>query len=174
MSPREAELTRQLEQALQLHAALQRENQLLREKVNLLLRRVFGASSEKMDLAQLELLLSGSEPVEPAAESKTEAPKPKAPVQAPRKARLPRLPDNLPVVEEVIDPEPVKAAPAGPPHVCVQERVGEGSGDRPFAAHPARALSGHPGTAGAGGGSKVLRSRTAVSAGTDFGSALRH
>jgi transposase len=111
MSPREAELTRQLEQALQLNAALQRENQLLREKVNLLLRRVFGASSEKMDLAQLELLLSGTELVEPAAEPKAQAPKPKTQVQAPRKAKLPRLPDNLPVVEEVIDPEPVKAAP---------------------------------------------------------------
>lgn len=111
MSPREAELTQQLEQALQLNAALQRENGLLREKVNLLLRRVFGASSEKLDLGQLQLLLSGAELVEPAAEPKTEAAKPKAPVQAPRKAKLPRLPDNLPVVEEVIDPEPVKAAP---------------------------------------------------------------
>src|SRR4029077_13908491 len=111
MSPREAELTQQLEQALQLNAALQRENRLLREKVNLLLRRVFGASSEKMDLAQLQLLLSGAELVEPAAEPKTEAPQPKAPVQTPRKAKLPRLRDNLPSVEEIIDPEPVKAAP---------------------------------------------------------------
>jgi transposase len=111
MSPREAELTQQLEQALQAHALLQQENRLLREKVNLLLRRFFGASSEKMDLAQLQLLLSGTELVEPAAQPKPEAPKPKAPVQAPRKAKLPRLPDNLPVVEEVIDPEPVKAAP---------------------------------------------------------------
>jgi transposase len=111
MSPREAELTQQLEQALQLNTALQRENRLLREKVNLLLRRVFGASSEKMDLAQLQLLLSGTELVEPAAEPKTAAPKPKATVPAPRKAKVPRLPDNLPVVEEVIDPEPVKAAP---------------------------------------------------------------
>lgn len=111
MSPREAELTQQLEQALQLNAALQRENRLLREKVNLLLRRVFGASSEQMDLAQLQLLLSGSELVEPVVQPTTEVPQPKSPVQAPRKAKLPRLPDNLPVVEEVIDPEPVKAAP---------------------------------------------------------------
>jgi transposase len=111
MSPREAELTQQLEQALQAHAALQRENQLLREKINLLLRRVFGATSEKMDLAQLQLLLSGAELVEPAAEQKAQAPKPKAPLQAPRKAKLPRLPETLPLVEEIIDPEPVKAAP---------------------------------------------------------------
>jgi transposase len=111
MTPREAELTQQLEQALQLNAALQRENQLLREKVNLLLRRVFGTSSEKMDLAQLQLLLSGTELVQPAAEPKAETPQPRAQVQAPRKAKVPRLPDNLPLVEEIIDPEPVKAAP---------------------------------------------------------------
>src|SRR4051812_38972441 len=111
MSRREAELTQQLEQALQANAALQRENQLLREKVNLLLRRVFGTSSEKMDAAQLQLLLAGTELVELAVEQKSEAPKPKPQVQAPRKAKVPRLPQSLPVIEEVIDPEPVKAAP---------------------------------------------------------------
>ena len=111
MTTREAELTQQLAQSQQALAAALRENQLLREKVNLLLRRVFGASSEKMDAAQLELLLSGGGLVAPPTEQKAEAPKPKAQVQAPRKAKLPRLPQNLPVVEEVIDPEPVKAAP---------------------------------------------------------------
>lgn len=111
MSPREAELTQQLEQALQLIAALRRENQLLREKVHLLVRRVFGASSEKMDAAQLQLLLSGAELVEPAAEQRAETPPPKQQAPAPRKAKTPRLPETLPVVEEVIDPEPVKAAP---------------------------------------------------------------
>ena len=89
MTPREAELTRQLEQALQVNAALQRENQLLREKVNLLVRRVFGASSEKMDAAQLQLLLSGAELVEPAAEPKAEAPKPKPQVPAAAQAQDP-------------------------------------------------------------------------------------
>lgn len=111
MSPREAELSSQLEQALRLIASLQQENKLLHEKVNLLLRRVFGSSSEKLDAAQLQLLLSGLELMEPVAEQKNELPKPKAQTPAPRKAKTPRLPDNLPVVEEVIDPEPVKAAP---------------------------------------------------------------
>ena len=111
MTPREAELTRQLEQALQLNAALQHENQLLREKVNLLVRRVFGSSSEKMDAAQLQLLLSGAELVEPAAPPKAEVPPPKPQPVTPRKPKTPRLPETLPVVEEVIDPEPVKAAP---------------------------------------------------------------
>lgn len=111
MTARESELTRQLEQALRDSAALRRENQLLREKVNLLLRRVFGASSEKLDAAQLELLLSGGELVEPSPEQKAQAPQPKGPPRAAGQARVTRLPQNLPVVEEVIDPEPVKAAP---------------------------------------------------------------
>ncbi len=111
MTSREAELTRQLEQALQVNAVLQRENQLLRGKVNLLVRRVFGASSEKMDAAQLQLLLSGAELVEPATAQNADAPKAQPQAPAPRKPKTPRLPENLPVVEEVIDPEPVKAAP---------------------------------------------------------------
>jgi transposase len=111
MSPREAELTQQLEAALQVIASLRQENQLLREKVNLLVRRVFGSSSEKMDLAQLQLLLAGVELVAPAAEPQGEVPPAKAQNPAPRKPKTPRLPDNLPVVEEIVDPEPVKAAP---------------------------------------------------------------
>ena len=111
MSPREAELTQQLEAALQVIASLRQENQLLREKVNLLVRRVFGSSSEKMDVAQLQLLLAGVELVAPAAEPQAEVPPAKAQNPAPRKPKTPRLPDNLPVVEEIVDPEPVKAAP---------------------------------------------------------------
>jgi transposase len=111
MTTREAELTEQLAQCQQGLAAARRENQLLREKVNLLLRRVFGASSERLDPAQLQLLLAGAELVEPVAAPEVETPQAKAPVRAPRRAKLPRLPQNLPVVEEVLDPEPVKAAP---------------------------------------------------------------
>jgi transposase len=40
-----------------------------------------------------------------------------------RKERAPRLPDNLPVVEEVIDPEPVKAAPQS--WRCIGQEVSE-------------------------------------------------
>lgn len=111
MTAREAELTQQLDQNQQALAVALRENQLLREKINLLLRRVFGASSEKMDVAQLQLLLSGAELVEPASVQEAQSAKAKAQPQTPRKAKLPRLPQNLPVVEELIDPEPVKAAP---------------------------------------------------------------
>jgi transposase len=86
-----------------------RENQLLRQKVDLLVRRVFGSSSEKLDSAQLELLQLPNAPTAPQL--------PPAPPSEPRRApcarqpKAPRLPDNLPVVEEVIDPEPVKAQP---------------------------------------------------------------
>jgi len=48
-------------QIQQLQAENQRQSQeikLLKEKVDLLIRRLFGAKSEKLDAAQLELLLS--------------------------------------------------------------------------------------------------------------------
>ena len=57
MTPREAELTRQLEAAFSALSAMQRENELLREKVALLVRRVFGSSIEKLSPGQLELKL---------------------------------------------------------------------------------------------------------------------
>lgn len=109
MTAREAELTQQLAESQQALAAALRENQLLRQKVDLLVRRVFGSSSEKLDSAQLQLLQLAEAP--PVAE-----PPPVIPSQAPRAPRprqpkAPRLPDNLPVVEQVIDPEPVKAQP---------------------------------------------------------------
>ena len=78
MTAREAELTQQLDQNQQALAVALRENQLLREKINLLLRRVFGASSEKMDVAQLQLLLSGAELVEPASVQEAQSAKAKA------------------------------------------------------------------------------------------------
>ncbi len=102
MTPREAELTSQLEMAL-------RENALLRQKIDLLVRRVFGSTSEKLSPGQLELLLalSGTAPAVAAA---AEKPAPQN-VSRPQKERAPRLPEHLPVVEEVLDPELVKAAP---------------------------------------------------------------
>ncbi|MGB9408093.1 MAG: IS66 family transposase [Terracidiphilus sp.] len=118
MNQREAELTKQLEQALQLIALLrnqntllQQENKLLREKIHILVRKIFGSSSEKMDAAQLQLLLAGAELAEAGVEPKAQAPQPKAQTPAPRQPKTPRLPENLPVVEQVVDPEPVKAAP---------------------------------------------------------------
>jgi len=42
-------------------AALRVENKLLREKVDLLIRRIFGRSSEHLDDQQLMLLLQGDD-----------------------------------------------------------------------------------------------------------------
>ena len=121
MTLREKELARQLEECQEALRQSRRENELLRQKIDLLVRRVFGSSSERLDRAQLELLLQMSD------SSATETP---VVVQAvprassgSRKERTPRLPDHLPVVEEVIDPEPVKAAPQS--WRCIGQEVSE-------------------------------------------------
>ncbi len=59
-APMPAELSSSRELVVSLKAALERsrqENMLLRQKLDLLVRRVFGSSSERLDRAQLELLL---------------------------------------------------------------------------------------------------------------------
>ena len=124
MTPRETELSRLLEQCQAALALSLRENQMLREKINLLVRRVFGSSSEKLDVAQLQLLLEANQSIAPAPAQPAELPPAQTPVTRPqRKARVPRLPDNLPVIEEVIDPEPVKAQPEQ--WRCIGQEVSE-------------------------------------------------
>jgi len=122
MTPREVELRKQLEQCQQALAAAQRENTLLRQKLNALARRIFGVSSEALDPAQLQLLLQLPELSCQPAES---APAPiviekRQPVH---KVRAPRLPDSLPIIEEVIDPESVKAEPQN--WRCIGQEVSE-------------------------------------------------
>lgn len=114
------ELVSTLQTAL---AAVQAENKLLRQKLDALARRLFGVSSEALDPAQLQLLLSlpelAAQPVDKApAPTVVEPRQPGA-----RKERAPRLPEHLPVVEEVIDPEPVKAAPQD--WRCIGQEVSE-------------------------------------------------
>lgn len=92
--------------------ALEKENKLLREKLDALARRMFGARSEQLDAAQLQLMLQGldapGKSPEPVA---TEAPRRSADRLPPRCRRAPRIPEHLPVIEEIIEPEAVKAAP---------------------------------------------------------------
>jgi transposase len=121
MTPREKELSHQLEQCQQALAESRRENTLLRQKVDLLVRRVFGSSSEPLDRHQLELLTlpeSAAAPAVSVAAPEKEFCKKSSPQQ-----RLARLPENLPVVEEVIDPEPVKAQPEA--WRCIGQEVSE-------------------------------------------------
>ena len=122
MTQREAELTEQLATCQAALAASQRENVLLRQKIDLLVRRVFGASSEASDVAQLELLMAAPA-VAPVVEPPVVQSVPGVSVVRARKDRVPRLPDNLPVVEEVIEPEPVKAQPAA--WRCIGQEVSE-------------------------------------------------
>jgi transposase len=101
-------------------AESRKENALLRQKIDLLVRRVFGSSSEQVNRGQLELLLQLSEQVPaPAAVE----PVPERASHRPRQERTPRLPDDLPLVEEVIDPEPVTRAPQE--WRCIGQEVSE-------------------------------------------------
>ena len=89
--------------------AVQQENALLGEKIELLVRRVFSSTCERLSPNQLELLaLADTPPVATASIVEKSVPQP---VSREPRERAPRLPEHLPVVEDVIDPEPVKAAP---------------------------------------------------------------
>ena len=125
-SPAQNEVTLLRELVAALQAALEQtrnENALLRQKVDALVRRLFGSSSEKVDPAQLELLLqlTGGAPAPSSASPLVE----KQPPESRRsvKPRAPRIPDNLPVVEQVLEPEPAMAAPQE--WRCIGEEVSE-------------------------------------------------
>lgn len=105
-------------------AALEKENVLLRQKVDALAKKVFGSSSEAFNPNQLDLF-----GVTPAAEAEKagkacasfsgEASRDKGE----RRARTARIPDDLPVEEIVIDPLEVQAAPEA--FQCIGAEVSE-------------------------------------------------
>ena len=104
------ELARLVEVLVAENERLGAENRLLRDKVDQLVRRVFGSSSEKLDANQMLLDLgTGEAPCfdeEPAAgEEAAPAPRKK------RAAKRDRLPDGLPEERIVIDPPEVEACP---------------------------------------------------------------
>ena len=77
------------------------------------MRKLFGAKSERLDPAQLLLLLQGMD-----ADGPGKAPEPvvaeaarRSTGQSPPRERGPRVPEHLPVIEEVIIPERVRMAP---------------------------------------------------------------
>ena len=113
MTPREQELLQTVNQ-------LRLENALLRQKIDLLVKRVFGSSSEQLDKNQLELLAQPE--IGATVEVIVAAPE-KERGERSRQERATRLPENLPVVEEVIDPEPVKAQPEQ--WRCIGQEVSE-------------------------------------------------
>ena len=93
---------------------LRRENALLRQKVDLLIRRIFGRSSEAMSPDQLELLLGGKEGTPSGkGDASLEEEADLRQKKESSKRRNPResWPSDLPVIEEIIEPEEVKEAP---------------------------------------------------------------
>ena len=125
MTPLEERLTEEV-------AALRLENKLLKEKIDLLVRRVFGAKSEQLDERQLTLLLQGDEPPKKAPASGSDATGLEAEIakaaEVPRLEKLrprseARVPEHLPVVEQVIEPEEVVAEPQA--WRCMGEEVTE-------------------------------------------------
>jgi len=118
MTPLEAELTAALEGSQRQVAEFRQENEFLRRKIDALVKRIFGARSEKIDPSQLELFMAGLDPAEgtpPAAtgDSLTKSPVVAPPASRPKPVRRPRLPEHLPIVEEFVDPDIVLANPAG-------------------------------------------------------------
>lgn len=86
----------------------------MRQKMDFLIRRMFGKSSEKLSPGQLDLfLLNLDEPGKKGDASSLleEAETPAPQRDTPRKVRRERVPADLPVVEEIIEPEEVQAAP---------------------------------------------------------------
>ena len=86
----------------------------LKQTIDALCRRIFGASSEKLDPAQLELMLGGglakkataADPADPGPAAEISSHK-----KAPKKTRAPRIPEHLPVVREELDPPEVMLNP---------------------------------------------------------------
>lgn len=116
------ELVSQLQILQQALSALQKENKLLHEKVSFLLHRIFGRKSEKIDKKQLELLLECLQSTTQPPEDDPQ-PDPPNPPRGRRKKSKPRIPDDLPVEDEIVVPEEVENNPEA--YKCVGEEVTE-------------------------------------------------
>lgn len=104
MTDTESELRKQVR-------LLQEENRLLRERMDLLIKRMWGSKSEKIDPSQL-LLGIESESGEPeASPPEKEVGAAVSPNRTSRPRRQ-RIPEHLPVEEQIIEPLEVKAHPS--------------------------------------------------------------
>jgi len=117
-TPNRAELMKLVEAQQRRLEEQAQEIKLLRQKIDLLARRIFGKSSEKLDASQLELLLKlhqgESTPGKSEASSILEEADSEHLERGKKRRRFDRKerwPSDLPVVEEVIDPDEVKQAP---------------------------------------------------------------
>jgi transposase len=115
LMPAETELLQQIKARDEKIALLEKELLLQRERVDHLLRQIYGAKSEKTDPNQLQLLMQELQAPGPAL-GKGSSPEaaetePSRQKKVSQKRRGPRLPEHLPIIEEIIEPEDVKAEP---------------------------------------------------------------
>jgi transposase len=111
MTALEIQLTEELKREKSKLREAHQRIELLEQKVDLLIRRVFGKSSEAIDPGQLDLFLKGPQAPVPVAVKAEPLPTLERAQPKTRTPRAERVPENLPVITEVIDPEPVKTAP---------------------------------------------------------------
>ena len=107
------------------------EIKLLKEKVDVLVRKIYGTKSEKIDSHQLMLLEDTESEKEDSPIEKTQPEKQASNPQKTSRAKpsRARIPDDLPVYEEVLEPEEVKASPQQ--YRPIGEEVSEQSDYRP-------------------------------------------
>jgi transposase len=106
----------ELERALAEIELLREENRLLRQKLDYVIRQLYGAKSEKLSPDQLDLFVELDSLGKPETSGADEAAEALIDTAGPSrrksaKERKMRLPENLPVEETILEPEPVKACP---------------------------------------------------------------
>jgi len=107
-----------IEQVVDENNILRQENRLLRQRVDYLLKKYFGGKkTEKLDRAQLELLITGLE-TQIQEEEKQQVLEGQPRSETLRQNRTPReLPKDIQVEEIVIEPEAVKEKPENWKHI---------------------------------------------------------
>ena len=103
------------------NARLVAENKLLRDKVDLLVRRVFGSSSEKLDINQMTLDIGAD--FERALNEDGDGPEPPPRPRKKRTLKKDRLPDDLPEERITVIPEEVRADPGAYDCIGSEETV---------------------------------------------------